>query len=112
VQSEPVNSNVLRLLLELFVVGAILSTVFVVTVLFFPGDNFGQKLLTAYTTLWENTTRDKFTSIMRAQPWLYGVPATGLVFMSGWKLATRSWGRAAVVYIIFSVGFVGGHVFW
>ena len=111
-QSAPDNSGVLRQLLEMFVVGSSAATIFVVFVLRFPGDSFGQKLLTAYTSLWENTTKDKFTSIMRAQPWLYGVPATGLIFVSGWKLATRNWGRAALIYIIFSIGFVGGHVFW
>lgn len=111
-QSDPANGSLFRLLLELFVVGAIASTVFVTAVLFFPGDSFGQKLLTAYTTVWEHTTQDKFTSIMRDKPWLYGIPATGVIFVSGWQLPTRYWGRAALIYIIFSVGFVGGHVFW
>lgn len=49
---------------------------------------------------------------MREEPWLYIVPAIGIVFTFGWILPQRHWGRAFYTYLVFGIGFVGGHVFW
>ena len=53
-----------------------------------------------------------WTHVMRDHPWLYGalvVPLAAVPFV----LAPRQrWGRAFLTYVIFVIGFLGGHVFW
>jgi hypothetical protein len=53
-----------------------------------------------------------WTHVMRDSPWLYG----GLVVPLGavpYALAPpQRWGRAFLTYVIFLIGFLGGHVFW
>ncbi len=85
---------------------------FLAVTAFFPGETYIDRLTAAYDALWMNTTREQFTIIMQREPWLYIFPAGGVVFVSGWQLPRRYWGRAIYAYVVFGVGFVGGHVFW
>ena len=77
-----------------------------------PRDTYVEKIQAAYLDLWTNTTRRQFTVVMQENPWLYIIPAGGIVFISGWQLPRRYYGRAIFMYIVFGLGFVGGHVFW
>ena len=92
--------------------GLIIGATFLAVVAFFPGDAYLDRLNAAYELMLNNTTRRQFTDIMRERPWLYLIPAVGVIFVSGWQLPRRFYGRAVYTYIVFGVGFVGGHVFW
>ena len=87
------------------------STFFAVTALF-PGDSYIDRLGEAYIVLWTSTTQRQFTDIMREDPYLYAIPAVGIVFLTGWQLPRKLWARALFAYVVFGIGFVGGHVFW
>jgi len=97
---------------SLVLFGVVIGGTFLAAAAFFPGDTYLDRLSAAYEAVWKNTTRRQFTDIMRERPWLYLVPAIGVIFVSGWQLPRRFYGRAIYTYIVFGVGFVGGHVLW
>ena len=70
------------------------------------------KIGAAYRWLWQNTTGQPFTDIMREDPWLFFVPAILVLAVTAWKLPRKYWARAVLLYMGLGVGFVGGHVFW
>lgn len=66
----------------------------------------------AYKWLWQHTTGEPYTDIMRRHPWLLLSTGSVLLVILGTFLPFTRRGR--VVYIIagFVVFFVAGHVFW
>jgi hypothetical protein len=101
-----------RWLVSMGLIALLLVATFFAVTAFFPGDTYFDRLGRAYELLWQGTTREQFTFIMRRNPWLYAIPSVGIVLVTGWLLPARQWGRAILVYIVFFLGFVGGHVFW
>ena len=101
-----------RWIISLGLIALLLVITFFAVTAFFPGDTYIDSLGEAYVVLWANTTQRQFTDIMRDTPWLYLIPAAGIVFVSGWQLPRKFYGRAIYAYIVFGIGFVGGHVFW
>ena len=99
-------------IISLILFGLVLVATFLVITALFPGDTYLDRLEAAYVVLWTNTTRQQFTDIMRENFLLYIIPAGGIVFLSGWQLPRQFWARALFAYIVFGIGFVGGHVFW
>ena len=85
------------------------ATFWVVT-WFFPGDTFLNRLGESYQFLWSHTSRQQFTDIMREKPYLYFAPTVLITLIIGAWLP-RSF-RALLVAVMYSLGFVGGHVFW
>ena len=98
-----------RWVVSLVLIGLLLGATFLAVTAFFPGDDYREKIRAAYVVLWTNTTQQQFTDIMRETPWLYIIPAGGIVFISGWQLPRKFYGRAIFMYIVFGIGFVGGH---
>ena len=96
----------------LILFGLVLGATLIAVGAFFPGDTYVDRLSAAYESIWKNTTRRQFTDIMREHTWLYLVPAIGVILVSGYQLPRKFWGRALYTYIVFGVGFVGGHVLW
>ena len=94
-----------------FIALILVATFFAVTA-WFPGDSYFDKLEQAYIVLWKSTTQKQFTDIMRENPLVYAIPAVGIVFLTGWQLPRKLWARALFAYVVFGIGFVGGHVFW
>jgi len=101
-----------RWIISLLLIAIVLAITFFIVTALFPGDTYIDRLGAAYVVLWTNTTQRQFTDIMRETPWLYFVPAVGVIFVFGWQLPRRFWSRAIFTYIVFIIGFVGGHVFW
>ena len=99
-------------LLSLILIALLLAATFLAVTAFFPGETYLDRLEAAYVVLWTKTTQQQFTDIMRENPYLYAIPAVGIIFVSGWQLPRRFWARAIFTYIVFGIGFVGGHVFW
>ena len=93
-------------------IAIILGATFLIVTEYFPGDTYLDRLQAAYVVLWTNTTQRQFTDIMRENAWMYVIPAVGVIFLFGWQLPRKFWGRAVFTYIVFGIGFVGGHVFW
>ena len=101
-----------RWLLSLAFITLILAVTFFIVTAYFPGDSYSEKLSDAYEFVWKNTTRTEFTDIMQDHPWTYVIPSIGILVISGWQLPRKYYGRAIFAYIVFGIGFVGGHVFW
>ena len=101
-----------RWVTSLLVIGIVLGATFLAVTAFFPGDTYWARLEAAYVVLSTQTAQTQFTDIMRERPWLYIIPAGGIIFVTGWQLPRRFWARALFAYIVFGIGFVGGHVFW
>lgn len=69
-------------------------------------------LATAYEAIWSRFPGRPWTHVMRDHPWIYGALAVPLSVVP-FVLAPRDrWGRAFLAYMLFVVGFIGGHVFW
>ncbi len=66
----------------------------------------------AYVDLWSSTAGEQFTPIMRDNPWIYIIPAVGIIAFLGAALPQRQYGRAVFMYVVFGLGFLAGHVFW
>jgi hypothetical protein len=65
-----------------------------------------------YRAIWSRFPGRPWTHVMRDHPWIYLVLAAGLAIVP-FLLAPRGrWGRAFLTYVIFLIGFLGGHVFW
>ena len=101
-----------RWVISLILIASILVATFLVVAAYFPGDTYLERLEEAYVVLWANTAQRQFTDIMRENPWTYVIPAAGIILGSGWLLPRKYYGRAVFTYIVFGIGFVGGHVFW
>jgi hypothetical protein len=69
-------------------------------------------LSAAYEAIWSRFPGRPWTHVMRDHPWIYGALAAALSVVP-FLLAPRDrWGRAFLAYMLFVVGFLGGHVFW
>jgi hypothetical protein len=69
-------------------------------------------LADAYEAIWSRFPGRPWTHIMRDHPGIYGGLAVTLSVVP-FLLAPRGrWGRAFIAYMLFVVGFLGGHVFW
>jgi hypothetical protein len=69
-------------------------------------------LASAYEAIWSRFPGRPWTHVMRDKPWIYGLLAVVLSALP-FLLAPRGrWGRAFIAYMLFVVGFIGGHVFW
>jgi len=97
---------------SLAAIAVLLLAVFLFVTAFFPGDGYIDRLSNAYAAVWRRLSDREFTLIMREQPWLYIIPAAGVVVLSGWLLPSRHWGRAVLIYLAFFLGYLAGHVFW
>jgi hypothetical protein len=65
-----------------------------------------------YESIWRWYPGRPWTHVLRDRPWIFAVLATGLAIVP-FLLAPRGrWGRAFLTYVIFLIGFLGGHVFW
>ena len=65
-----------------------------------------------YEAIWEWYPGRPWTHAMRDHPWIYLVLAVGLAIVPFWLAPRGRWGRAFLTYVIFLIGFLGGHVFW
>lgn len=101
-----------RWTISLALMAATVAATFLAITSYFPGESYRDRLSAAYQSLLDNTTRTEFTDIMREEPWLYVLPAVGIIFVFGWLLPQRLWARAFYTYLVFGIGFAGGHVFW
>ena len=72
-------------------IAASLVGTFLLVAYFFEGATYWDRLEEAYAFIWENTTREQFTFIMRRKPWIYIIPAITIIFASGWMLACTCW---------------------
>ena len=97
---------------SLILITVVVAATFLAVTTFFPGETYLERLEAAYVVLWTNTIQKQFTDIMRENPYLYAIPAIGIIFVLGWQLPRRFWARAIFTYVVFGIGFVGGHVFW
>ena len=65
-----------------------------------------------YESVWSRWPGRPWTHVMRERPWIYALLA-GALGVVPFLLAPRNrWGRAFLTYVIFLIGFLGGHVFW
>lgn len=111
-QAISATGGLRRWLVSLVLIAVIIIATVLAATAFFPGDGYADKVEAAYELLWQKTTRREFTEIMRERPWLYIIPSVGVILVAGWQLPSRYWGRALFVYLVFFIGFLGGHVFW
>ena len=65
-----------------------------------------------YEAIWRWYPGRPWTHVMRDHPWIYAVLAVGLAIVPFWLAPRGRWGRAFLTYVIFLIGFLGGHVFW
>jgi len=97
---------------SLIFIGIALGATFLLITSFFPGDTFLERLGASYRFLWEHTTRRQFTDIMRENPWVFVIPGTSVILVTGLLLPLKYWARALLAYFTFALGFIAGHVFW
>ena len=101
-----------NLLSSLAVTGVTLIIIFLVVAALFPGDNYLEKVELVYLDLWTSTTGEEFTPLVRANPWVYIIPAVGIMVILASVLPQKEYGRAALMYAVFGLGFLAGHFFW
>lgn len=92
-----------------FITGAVVigAIVFVVLVLLFTGN-----LATSYDWLIGLTPKkEPLTNIMREIPWIFWAFAA-VVLLCLFFLPRLAVGRLYLITLVFTVGFLGGHVFW
>lgn len=65
-----------------------------------------------YRTVYTAWPGEPWTDAMRDRPWIYAVVALVLSVVPFLLAPKNRWGRAFLTYVIFLVGFLGGHVFW
>ena len=53
-----------------------------------------------------------WTHVMRDHPWIYALLAIALLVVPYWLAPKGRWGRSFLTYVVFLVGFLGGHVLW
>lgn len=65
-----------------------------------------------YESVWSRWPGRQWTHVMRDHPWIYGLLAVALAVIPFLLAPRHRWGRAFLTYVIFLIGFLGGHVFW
>jgi len=65
-----------------------------------------------YQQIWTSVSVEPFTYTMQRTPWLYVVPTGLLVTFLGTVLPFHYSARAIVIFVVYLLGFVGGHVLW
>jgi len=94
-----------RIFLAFAAAVAVLSTVVVVLLV-------NGTLADVYESVWRRWPGRPWTHAMRDNPWIYLLLAVALG-VTPFLLAPRNrWGRAFLTYVMFLIGFLGGHVFW
>ncbi len=101
---KAVLSNPKKLALVVGVVGGFSAIVLLLLATGVLGDVYR-----AIYTAWPGRP---WTHVMRDHPWIYVVLAVALVWLPFVLSPPTRWGRAFVSYVVFWVGFLGGHVFW
>ena len=95
----------------LITLGVIVTLALVVA--FGEGDNFIERLGDSYKSTYNTTIYGTpWTHIMRDNQLYFIVPALAVLGYFGSRLGLGVANRAIVIYIVFGIGFVGGHVFW
>ena len=80
---------------------------------FGQGDSFIERLLDAYSIIYNATTNgNTWTSIMEDNLLYFLVPALIILGGLGLKLDLDFANRSILMYVALGIGFVGGHVFW
>jgi hypothetical protein len=97
-----------------FVAFLVIATIVVIAALFIASLAAAGELRNFYEWLIENTTGEYWTDIMRRNPWAYGVPGAILFLIILLVLVPAPfWIPGALgTFVIFWLGFLGGHVFW
>ena len=65
-----------------------------------------------YETIYTAVPGEPWTHVMRAHPVLYLALVVPLGAVPYVLAPPQRWGRAFLTYVIFLIGFLGGHVFW
>ncbi len=65
-----------------------------------------------YEVVWRRIPGRQWTHVMRDHPWIYVGLAVPLAAVPYALAPPQRWGRAFLTYVIFLIGFLGGHVFW
>jgi hypothetical protein len=65
-----------------------------------------------YESIWSRWPGRPWTEVMRDNPWIYLVLAVVLAIVPLLLAPRDRWGRAFLTYVVFWIGFLGGHVFW
>jgi hypothetical protein len=65
-----------------------------------------------YEAIWQRTTQEPWTYIMRRNPLLLLVPATALVLALAIRLSFTWKGRVVLALTVGGIAFLAGHVFW
>ena len=65
-----------------------------------------------YQQIWSSVSVEPFTFTMQRTPWLYVVPTRLLVTFLGTILPFHYAARAIVIFVVYLLGFIGGHVLW
>lgn len=65
-----------------------------------------------YEAVWRRIPGRQWTHVMREHPWIYLALAVPLAAVPFALAPPQRWGRAFLTYVIFLIGFLGGHVFW
>lgn len=104
--------RLVRLVLSLVLLGVIVTAALAIFASVGSGDTFLARLNDAYSQVWSNTTGRPYTFIMRDNTWLFPLLALpGVVLLAYW-LPRRIWARTTLIWIVFGLGFVAGHVYW
>ena len=93
-------------------IGASILVTFLLVTSFYTGETFIDRLGKAYAAVWQPTTQQPFTFIMRDNPWLLIIPAVAVTLSVGLLTPLTNWWRAGAMYLALTIGIVLGHVFW
>ena len=101
-----------RLVSFLVLLGLVVAVALVLFASFGTGDTFLARLNSAYELVWSNTAGKPYTFIMRDNTWLFPLFAVPGIVLTAYRLPQRIWARASLVWVVFGLGFLAGHVYW
>ncbi len=65
-----------------------------------------------YECIWANTTGRPWTHVMRDNPLLLPIPALAVMAWLARFLPLKYWARVVLVFSVFGIAYISGHVFW
>lgn len=65
-----------------------------------------------YEPLYEETTGEPYTHIMRRNPWLLPAIAFPVMGAAVWRVPFQWWGRILLVWVVGGLWFLAGHIYW